>query len=562
MPTGGEIMVEALKAQNVARVFCVPGESYLPVLAALDGSGIETVVCRHEGAAAMAAEATAKLTGHAGVVMVTRGPGAANAMSGVHVARQDSTPLVLFVGLVALGMQHREAFQEFDLATTFGGMAKHVELVADPARLPEVIARAFALARAGRPGPVVVGLPEDVLSASVAQESRPPQRAVAAIPPPDPAPGAEEIRLLIGHLEEAVRPLIIAGGSRFTPRARHLLMELAGDLCIPVAVSFRRQMLFDPLHQAYAGDVGFALNPALKARIRQADLIILLGTRFSEVPSQGYELIGIPRPERQRLVHVHPAAEELGRVYQPHLAINATPERLLEALLDALAAPFARRLTTSANARRPHMEAAHADYLAWSETPPPMAGAVDFGRILVWLRENLPPDTIVTNGAGNYALWVHRFWRYRDWATQAAPVSGSMGYGLPAAIAAALAFPGRSVLCFAGDGCFQMTMQELATAVQLRLPIRIIVADNGQYGTIRMHQHRRFPGRDCATTLHNPDFAALAEATGAAAWRIEKTEDFAPAFRAAGQLTDRPALFHLRLDPTALAPGLNLDENG
>ncbi len=558
MPTGGEIVVKALALHGVKRVFCVPGESYLPVLAALDGSGIDTIVCRHEGAAAMAAEATARLTGQAGVAMVTRGPGAANAMAGIHVAQQDSSPLVLLVGLVSTHMQHRDAFQEIDLAGTFGGMAKHVETVLTPTRLPEVLARAFAIARAGRPGPVVVGLPEDVLSAESGEWTTGcPGDITLARPVPAPAPGAEDIRLLVALLEEAERPLIIAGGSRFTPWARQRLMEIAEALMLPVAVSFRRQMLFDPLHPCYAGDVGFALNPALRTRIEQSDLIILLGTRFSEVPAQGYSLLSIPHP-RQRLVHVHPAPEELGRVYQPDLAINATPARWLEALGDALAAPFARGLQTRRDLWRLWTEAAHGDYLAWSETPPPMKGAVDFGRIITWLRDQLPSDTVVTNGAGNYALWVHRFWRYRDWATQAAPVSGSMGYGLPAAIAAALAFPERPVLCFAGDGCFQMTMQELATAVQLKLPIRIIVADNGQYGTIRLHQHRRFPGRDCATALRNPDFAAFAEACGAAAWRIEKTGDFAPAFEKAQAISDRPVLFHLLLDPDALAPDVNL----
>ncbi len=555
MPTGGEIVVEALKAQGMARVFCVPGESYLPVLAALDGSGIATIVCRHEGAAAMAAEATAKLTGQAGVALVTRGPGAANAMAGVHVAQQDSSPLVLLVGLVGTRMQHRDAFQEFDLAATFGGMAKHVETAIDASRLPEVLARAFAIARAGRPGPVVIGLPEDVLSAAVADGAALP--VVKAAPVPDPAPAAKDIRVFLTMLETAERPLIIAGGSRFTPWARLRLMEIAEALALPVAVSFRRQMLFDALHPCYAGDVGFALNPALKRRIEQADLLVLLGTRFSEVPSQGYALLRIPDPGRP-LVHVHPGTEELGRVYRPDLAINATPGRFLEALGDALAEPFARGALARRDLWRPWTEEAHADYLAWSEAPPAMPGGVDLGRVIVWLRERLPPETVVTNGAGNYALWVHRFWRFREWATQAAPVSGSMGYGLPAAMAAALAFPDRPVVCFAGDGCFQMTMHELATAVQLKLPIRIVVADNGQYGTIRMHQHRRFPDRNCATALHNPDFAAYAEACGAAAWRIEHTEDFASAFQEAEAITDRPVLFHLRLDPDALAPGFNL----
>ncbi len=539
MPTGGELVVKALEAQGVRRVFCVPGESFLPVLAALDGSSVQAVVCRHEGAASMAAEATGKLTGRPGVALVTRGPGASNAASGVHVAQQDSTPMVLLIGQVATSMRHRDAFQEVDYSAFFGGMCKHVEEVGDTARLPEALSRAFHVAMGGRPGPVALALPEDVLS-GVAEAAVAPLARVG-----EPAPAEEDVRLLLAHLAEARRPMIVAGGSRWNARARTLLMEIAETLRVPVAVSFRRQMLFDPLHPAYAGDVGLGINPALRRRLEEADLLVLLGGRFSEVPSQGFELLGVPVPGR-RLVHVHPGAEEPGRIYRPDLAINATPGRLLEALGGVLG---------GATRDPAWMEEAHADYLAWSETPPSMPGDVQMGEIVAWLRERLPPETVIANGAGNYAIWVHRFWRYREWGTQLAPVSGSMGYGLPAALAAKLEHPERPVVCFAGDGCFQMTMQDFATAVHYGANVVVIVVDNGQYGTIRMHQVRRFPDRDCSTRLHNPDFAAFAEACGGAAFRVERTEEFFPAFEAA-ERAGRPALIHVKIAPEALGPGI------
>ncbi len=551
MPTGGELLVAALKAQGVERVFCVPGESYLPILAALDGSGIAVITCRHESTAAMAAEATGKLTGRPGVALVTRAPGATNASAGVHVASHDSTPMILMMGQVARGHRHRGAFQEMDPALFFGGMARHVEEVCETARLPEVISRAFHVAMADRPGPVVLALPEDVLSGSCSDDAcqQVAERAEAARPGPD----AESVRLFLAHLAEAKRPLIIAGGSRWTARARTLLMEVAATLRIPVAVSFRRQMLCDPLHESYAGDVGFALNPALKARIEQADLLILLGARMAEVPAQGYTLLSIPHPQ-QRLIQIHASGAEIGRVYHPALGIQAVPEAFLEAVAESISGIAAKDESW--------MKEAHADYLAWSETPPPMPGDVDFGQVILHLREHMPEETVITNGAGNYALWVHRFWRYRRWGTQLAPVSGSMGYGLPAAIAAKLARRERPVICFAGDGCFQMTMQDFITAVQYRLGILVIVADNGQYGTIRLHQVRKFPGRDCATALINPDFAAYAEACGGVGLRVSKTEDFPAALEAARAATDtgRPALIHLHLAPEALAPGLVLGE--
>ena len=540
MSTGGEVVVRALEAQGVKRVFCVPGESYLPILAALDGSPITPIVCRHEGAASMAAEATGKLTGRPGVAIVTRGPGAANAASGVHVAQQDSTPLVLLVGQVATWMRGRDAFQEVDYAAMFGGMCKRVEEVHDAARLPEAISRAFAAAMSGRPGPVVLALPEDVLSGE-AEDAPAPVRSDA----PAPVAAADDLARLSAALKEAERPLVIAGGSRWDAEGRKALMDFAARARAPVAVSFRRQMLFDALHPAYAGDVGLGINPKLRARIEASDLLILLGGRFSEVPSQGFSLLGVPDPGK-RVVHVHPGAEELGRVYRPWLGINALPGRVAAALAEA---------SGGVKCDGEWMAAAHADYLEWSGTPPAMPGDVQMGEIVSWLRDHLDDDAIITNGAGNYAIWIHRFWRYRSWNSQLAPVSGSMGYGLPAALAAKLEEPERTVVCFAGDGCFQMTMQDFATAVQYGANIIVIVVDNGQYGTIRMHQTRRFPDRDCATRIINADFAAYAEACGGAAWRVEKTEDFFSAFRQARK-AGKPALIHVKIAPEALGPGI------
>ncbi len=553
MPTGGELLVAAMKAQGVERVFCVPGESFLPILAALDGSGIDVITCRHESTAAMAAEATGKLTGRPGVALVTRAPGATNASAGVHVASHDATPMILIMGQVARSMRHRGAFQEIDPVSFFGGMARHVEEVHETARLPEAVSRAFHLAMADSPGPVVLSVPEDVLSGQCEAEGcqKTASKAMAAQPGPD----EESMRLFFRYLEEAERPLIIAGGSRWTARARMLLMEMASALRIPVAVSFRRQMLCDPLHEAYAGDIGFALNPALKARIEKADLLILLGARMAEVPTQGYALLSIPHP-RQYLIQIHASGREIGRVYHPDLGIQALPETFLDAL--------ARSISDIAVKDPAWMEEAHADYLAWSETPPPMPGAVDLGQVILHLRERMPDETIVTNGAGNYALWVHRFWRYRGWGTQLAPVSGSMGYGLPAAIAAKLAQAERPVICFAGDGCFQMTMQDFATAVQYGLGIIVIVADNGQYGTIRLHQARKFPGRDCATSLVNPDFASYARICGGVGLSVYDTDAFPEVLEdalAANQM-GIPALIHLRIAPDALAPGLVLTKDG
>ncbi len=533
MSRGGEVLVRCLEAQGVDRVFCVPGESYLAALDALHDSPIEVVVCRHEGGAAMMAEADGKLTGRPGIAFCTRGPGATNAASGVHVAQQDSTPMLLLVGQIGRDMGGRDAFQEVDFRQMFGGMAKWVDEIRDPARIPEIVSHAYHVAMSGRPGPVVLALPEDMLRA--ASEAEPGPRVEVSAP----HPSTQDLRRLGELLEAAQRPFAVVGGSRWTATAVEDLQEFAASWDLPVGCSFRRQMLFDHLHPAYAGDVALGINPKLRQRLAEADLLLLLGGRFSEVPSQGFSMLGIPDPAVP-VVHVHPGAEELGRIYRPALAINATPGALLAA------AP-----------RGPgggsRIKLAHADYLEWS-TPRPDHGELQFGEIVRWLRDHLPEDTVITNGAGNYSIWLHRFFRYRRFGTQLAPVSGSMGYGLPAAIAAGLRHRDRPVVCLAGDGCFQMTGQEFATAVQYRVPLVVVLWDNGMYGTIRMHQSRAYPGRVTATSLVNPDFAALARACGGFGETVTDTAGFVTAFERA-VVSGLPALIHLKPDPALVAPG-------
>ncbi|GAB5470817.1 MAG: thiamine pyrophosphate-binding protein [Rhodospirillales bacterium] len=539
--SGGHLIVDCLRAQGVERVFCVPGESYLDVLDGLYESGIEAVVARHEGGAAMMAEADGKMTGRPGVVMVTRGPGATNAASGVHVAWQDSTPLILLVGQIGREMRGREAFQEVDYRALFGGMAKWVEEIDRVERIPEVLSHAWHVALSGRPGPVVLALPEDMLRDRCQRVAGP--RVEVASPAPAPADTAR-LGALLGA---AQRPIMVLGGSRWDRAAADAARAFAEAWSLPVAVSFRRQQLFPASHPLYAGDVGLGINPALKARLAEADLLLLVGARFSENPSQGFTLLEIPKP-RQTLVHVHPGAEELGRIYAPDLAINATP-----ATFFAAAAGLPARSGWSPQAAVD----AHAAYLDWSETPPAGVGAVTLSHSLGILRAQLPADCIVTNGAGNYAIWLHRFYRY-GWGTQLAPTSGSMGYGLPAAVAAACRHRDRQVVCLAGDGCFQMTANEFGVAAQLGLKLRVLVCDNAMYGTIRMHQEKTYPGRVSATALTNPDFAAWARSYGAPGLTVERDADFAAALEAA-LTADGPALLHLRLDPRDLAPGRRLD---
>ncbi len=542
--TGGQLIVEALKANGVQRISCVPGESFLAVLDALHDSDIKVLVCRQEGGAAMMADAWGRLTGEPGICMVTRGPGATNASAGLHIARQDSIPMILFIGQVQRDAREREAFQEVEFRRAFTEFAKWVGEIDDAARIPEFVTRAFAVATSGRPGPVVLTLPEDMLRDEVEAPEALPYVPVAA------HPGRSQIADLSRRLAAAERPMVILGGTRWSEQAVADIRQFAEHFRLPVGCSFRRQMLFDHLHPSYAGDVGIGINPALAKEIKDADLLILLGGRLSEMPSSSYTLVDIPYP-RQQLVHIHPDPSELGRVYRPDLAICASPADFVAALAD-LDAPVEPRWSA-------RTERMHAAYLAWSTTPEKSPGAVHMGRIMDWIEANTAADTIFTNGAGNYATWLHRFHRFRRFNTQAAPASGSMGYGLPAAVAAKQLFPEREVICFAGDGCFMMHGQEFATAVQHGLPLIVLVINNGMYGTIRMHQEREYPGRVSATALDNPDFAALARAYGGHGETVRATEEFGPAFERA-RASDKPAIIEIALDPEAITPSRTLTE--
>ncbi|GAD21345.1 thiamine pyrophosphate-binding protein [Acidovorax sp. MR-S7] len=542
--TGGQILVQQLIVHGVQQLFCVPGESYLAVLDALHDASIAVTVCRQEGGAAMMAEAQGKLTGRPGICFVTRGPGVTNASAGIHIAHQDSTPLIVFVGQVARGALRREAFQELDYQAVFGTMAKWVVQIDDARRVPELVSRAFHVATSGRPGPVVVALPEDMLSDAV--------QAADALPytVPETYPGAPALQELAARLQAAERPVAIVGGSRWSEQAVRDLTAFASAWQLPVYCSFRRQMLFPASHDSYAGDLGLGVNPKLLARIRASDLVLVLGGRLSEIPSQGYELFGIPTPA-QPLVHVHADADELGRLYRPAQAIHATPQ--------AMAAALASMLPTAPVRWAAHTEAAHAEYLAWSDPAPiRIPGPLQMGAVMQHLREVLPADAIFCNGAGNFATWVHRFWPFTAYGGQLAPTSGSMGYGLPAGVGAKRLWREREVVVFAGDGDFLMHGQEFATAVQYGLPIIVVLLDNAMYGTIRMHQEREYPGRISATQLKNPDFCAYARAFGGHGERVERTEDFAPAL-ARARASGLPAVLHCLLDPQAITPTGTLD---
>jgi len=540
--TAAEVLVDQLVIQGVRHVFCVPGESYLAALDAFHDRKIELTVCRHESGAAIMAEACGKATGRPGICFVTRGPGATNASAGVHIARQDSTPFILFVGQVARDMREREAFQELDYRAVFGTIAKWATEIDDPARIPELVSRAFYVATGGRPGPVVMALPEDMLVERVAVPDAP------ACEPIETWPGASDMSRLQKLLWAAKRPMLLVGGSRWSQTACASLARFAERFALPVATTFRRAHLMAADHPCYAGDLGIGPSPKLLARVKAADLLVLIGGRLGEMPSQGYTLLDIPQP-RQTFVHVFPALEELGRVYRPHLAVNASPAAFaasLEGLQPPAALPW-----------RSETAAAHAEFLAWTDKATTVPGPVNLGEIVVALRAKLPADAVVCNGAGNFSVWVHRYTRYRTYGSELAPISGSMGYGVPAAIGMKRVAPERTVVAFTGDGDFLMTGQEFATAVQYALPAIIIVVDNAMYGTIRMHQERHYPGRVVATALRNPDFAAYARAFGGFGATVEKTGDFLPAFEAAKK-SGQPAILHVKVDPEALTPAMSL----
>ncbi len=542
--SGGQLLVDALKVHGVDMAFCVPGESYLAALDALhDARSIRLIVCRQEGGAANMAEAYGKLTGRPGICFVTRGPGAANAAIGVHTALQDSTPMILFVGQVARDQVEREAFQEVDFRRMFGPLAKWVAEIGDARRIPELVSQAFHRAVAGRPGPVVLALPEDMLTDRVAAADSGPYKVVR------PHPGAADMRRLGELLRAARRPFVILGGGGWSAAAAADFGAFAAANELPVGTSFRCQDLLDNRHDNFVGDVGIGINPALAERIRRCDLLLAVGARLGEMTTSGYTLLRVPVPE-QTLVHVHAGAEELGRVYQAALPINSG---MAEFAAAAKALPAIRPAPWSE-----WTAAARADYLAYI-APQSGPGRLQLAEIVAYLRRRLPAETIVTNGAGNYTAWMHRYYQYRGFRTQLGPTSGAMGYGLPAAVAAKAVHPDRPVVCFAGDGCFLMSGQELATAVQYALPIVVIVVNNGMYGTIRMHQEREYPGRVVGTDLVNPDFAAYARAFGAHGETVEETAAFAPAFERA-MAAGRPALIELRVDPEAITPRASLSD--
>lgn len=541
--TGGRILVDQLRVHGIDQVFCVPGESYLAVLDALHDADMNVTVCRQEGGAAMMAEAYGKLTGRPAACFVTRAPGATNASPGIYIAHHDATPMLVFVGQIERGVRDRGALQELDYRAAFSPLAKWATEIDEASRIPEVISHAAHLAMSGRPGPIVISLPEDMLRETAVVGDGAPALVV------DTYPGVNQIDELRTLLFQAERPLVVLGGSRWTAQAVAQFSDLALQWQVPVTVSLRRQMLFPVDHPGFVGDLGFGPDKNLVEQVRRADLLLLIGSRLSEVPSQGYTLLDIPVPS-QTLVHVYPDASELGRVYRPTLAINASPAAFVDALQGI-------ELPESAS-RRAYRDEARRAYLAWTDLSAIRSpGTLQMAEIMRFLGERLPADAIVCNGAGNYATWVHRFYRFRAYGTQLAPTSGSMGYGVPAAVGAKRAFPDRMVVAFAGDGCFLMNGQEFATAVQYDLPIIVVVIDNGMFGTIRMHQEREYPGRVSATRLTNPDFAAYARAFGGHGERVETADQFVGAFeRAHG--SGKPSIIHCLIDPEAINPSYTL----
>jgi acetolactate synthase-1/2/3 large subunit len=550
--SGGQVLVDQLVIHGVTQAFCVPGESYLPVLDALHEvrDRLALTVCRQEGGAANMAEAWGKLGSGPGICFVTRGPGASNAAIGVHTARQDSTPLILFIGQVGSDFLEREAFQEVDYRQMYGGIAKWVASIDRVDRIAELVARAFHEATSGRPGPVVLALPEDTLSASAIV---PDARCYTAI---QATPGTAQMLQMHELLAAAQRPLLLLGGSFWSAGGRAAVADYAHRHGLPVACAWRFQDAFDNRDSHYAGEVGIGVNPRLAARIRAADVIVAAGARLGEMTTSGYTLLEVPQPA-QRLVHVYPDPGEIGRVYQPALGIVSSADGWALAL-QSLPAPAPG---AAATARADWLAGARADYADW-RVPRPQPGALDYTAVILHLDRSLPADAIITNGAGNFASPLHRFFRHRQHKTQLAPSSGAMGYGVPAAIAAKLRYPARTVVAVTGDGDFLMTGQELATARQYGAAITVLLVNNGMYGTIRMHQERQFPGRVYGTDLVNPDFDALARAYGCLGERVARTADFEAAFgRAlAANRNGQPALLELMVDPEALTANQTLSE--
>lgn len=555
--TGARILVDQLLVHGVERVYCVPGESYLAVLDALyDASDrIRLVVNRHESGSAFMAESDGKMSGRPGIAFVTRGPGACNASIGVHTAFQDSTPLILFIGQVGNDFVEREAFQEIDYRRMFGPMAKWVAQIDRADRVPEYVARAFATATSGRPGPVVLALPEDMLDATATVGDAKPYAPV------QPWPSPADLLRFRTIVDQAERPLVIVGGPGWNAEACADLQALAESYALPVACAFRFQDVFDNRHPHYAGDVGIGINPALAARIRASDCVIAIGPRLGEMTTSGYTLLEAPVP-KQPLIHVHPDPEEHGRVYQATLAIASGVGAFVASMRTVPSTLEAERRA----ARTAAIAEVHDAYDAWQAEPAVFAErpqAVNLWQVVKHLDRKLPGDYLLANGAGNFATWGQRFHRFPRLRTQLAPTSGAMGYGVPAGIAAKIVEPDRTVVVIAGDGDFLMTGQELATAAKEGAGVLFIVVDNGLYGTIRMHQRKTFPGRVSGTELVNPDFAALAVSYGALGINVETTDAFAVALdRALAFIAhaDRPALIALKADPAIITPTMLLDD--
>jgi len=548
MKEAGSLLVELLENQKVDRVFCVPGESYLSVMNGLQETSIETILCKHEGAASIMAEADGKLTGRPGIAFVTRGPGATNAAAGIHIAQQDSTPMILFVGQIGKEMYGRDAFQEVDYQQFFGGMAKLVVEVQQAERLPEIVSRAYHTAMSGRPGPVIIALPENMLT------EKTDEKATSFIDQVSSAPSTKDLAQFIEEIKAAENPVLVLGGSIWSEEAEKDLASISEMLGLSILTSHRRQSLFNNLHKNYGGDLGLGVNPKLINRINESDYIVLLGARLSENPSQGFSLFGIPEHDK-KIVHIHPGPEEIGRIYNPHLGIVSNPIDFVSALNNAL-----KGLNTKPSPiKEEKTNQAHEDYIDWGDMPleAPNSG-VDLTSAFRTLRKEIEPNTIITNGAGNYAVWGHRLFRFTKLRTQLAPISGSMGYGLPAAIAAKLRFPDQMVIALAGDGCFQMTENEFATAVQYNAAVIVLVIDNEMYGTIRMHQHKNYKGKYKHTGLVNPNFADLAKSMGGQGYSVDNTEDFYDIFVEAttwAKKNNLPALLHIKTGSEMVLPG-------
>jgi len=536
--SGGKILVDALCLHGVDKIFCVPGESYLDALDALHDvqSQIELVVCRQEGGAAFMAESYGKLTGKPGICFVTRGPGATNASIGVHTAYQDSTPMILFIGQASTAVLGREAFQEIDFKQFFSPISKWAEQVYDAKRLPEIISRAFNTAISGRPGPVVISLPEDILTSLVETKDTAPYQFIS------PAPSLADIQTFQQLLEDSQRPFILLGGSTWSEMAAEQIHHFCYKYDLPVGTSFRHQHLFQHHHSCYAGDVGIGINPNLQKRVQDSDLIVVVGDRLGEMTTSDYTLLN-PPVSKQKLIHIYPTADEINRVYQANLGIVSTASNFVQSISG---------LVIKKKKHWPDLcKQAHQDYLAYSDPNVTNPGPVQLAKIISSLRKNLPSHAIITNGAGNYAGWIHRFFRFSKYRSQLAPNNGAMGYGLPSAIAAKILNPSTPVISVNGDGCFLMNGQELATAVRYNLPIIILIINNNMYGTIRMHQEREYPGRVIGTDLYNPNFVALAKAYGADGYLVTQTDQFEGIFKESLNNT-KPTIIEIKIDPEAI----------